>query len=290
MTSSAPSGRRAIWPRRTTTRRARWSSRGRPRPLARGMEEAKRLGAKRVVLLRCERRVPLAAHGGGGARPRGRARPRRVLPRPVSGLGERLGCAGARAGGRARVAPIAAPHAGALGADDARADRSGIRRFVEVGNGRVLRGLARSVDKELALFGSQDPTRRRPRRRPSRPRRDDGALRDTRRGRHRRRQGDRARRHERLAKEGAKVVLTGRDGAAPSRRRARSGRGGEAHPRGGRRRRGRGRAGRRGDDRDVRPGRHPRQQRGGDAGRAPLRMSDEDWDVVLETNLKGAFR
>lgn len=34
---------------------------------------------------------------------------------------------------------------------------AGIRRFVEVGNGRVLRGLARSVDKELALFGSQDP-------------------------------------------------------------------------------------------------------------------------------------
>lgn len=33
----------------------------------------------------------------------------------------------------------------------------GLRRYVEVGNGRVLRGLAKSVDKELALFGTQDP-------------------------------------------------------------------------------------------------------------------------------------
>ena len=34
---------------------------------------------------------------------------------------------------------------------------SGIRQYVEVGNGRVLRGLVRGVDKEAALFGSEDP-------------------------------------------------------------------------------------------------------------------------------------
>jgi [acyl-carrier-protein] S-malonyltransferase len=35
--------------------------------------------------------------------------------------------------------------------------RQGVRRFVEVGQGRVLRGLVRSVDKEAALYGSEDP-------------------------------------------------------------------------------------------------------------------------------------
>ncbi len=34
---------------------------------------------------------------------------------------------------------------------------AGIRRFVEVGNGRVLRGLVRSQDKEALLHGSEEP-------------------------------------------------------------------------------------------------------------------------------------
>jgi [acyl-carrier-protein] S-malonyltransferase len=33
----------------------------------------------------------------------------------------------------------------------------GVRRFVEVGQGRVLRGLVKSVDREALLFGSEDP-------------------------------------------------------------------------------------------------------------------------------------
>jgi [acyl-carrier-protein] S-malonyltransferase len=33
----------------------------------------------------------------------------------------------------------------------------GTRQFVEVGQGRVLRGLVRSVDRDAALFGSEDP-------------------------------------------------------------------------------------------------------------------------------------
>ncbi len=34
---------------------------------------------------------------------------------------------------------------------------AGIRHYVEVGNGRVLRGLVRGVDKEAGLYGSEDP-------------------------------------------------------------------------------------------------------------------------------------
>ena len=33
----------------------------------------------------------------------------------------------------------------------------GVRRFVEVGPGRVLRGLVKSVDRDVSLFGSEDP-------------------------------------------------------------------------------------------------------------------------------------
>jgi len=33
----------------------------------------------------------------------------------------------------------------------------GVRRFVEVGQGRVLRGLVKSVDREASLYGSEDP-------------------------------------------------------------------------------------------------------------------------------------
>lgn len=33
----------------------------------------------------------------------------------------------------------------------------GVRRFVEVGQGRVLRGLVKSADREAALYGSEDP-------------------------------------------------------------------------------------------------------------------------------------
>ena len=34
---------------------------------------------------------------------------------------------------------------------------SGIRRYIEVGNGRVLRGLLRGVDKEAQVFGTDEP-------------------------------------------------------------------------------------------------------------------------------------
>jgi [acyl-carrier-protein] S-malonyltransferase len=34
---------------------------------------------------------------------------------------------------------------------------AGFRQFVEVGNGRVLRGLVRSLDRDAGLWGSEDP-------------------------------------------------------------------------------------------------------------------------------------
>jgi hypothetical protein len=34
---------------------------------------------------------------------------------------------------------------------------SSVRSFVEVGHGKVLRGLVRGVDKEAALYGSDEP-------------------------------------------------------------------------------------------------------------------------------------
>ena len=34
---------------------------------------------------------------------------------------------------------------------------AGFRRFVEAGNGKVLRGLVKSVDRETSLLGSEDP-------------------------------------------------------------------------------------------------------------------------------------
>ena len=97
---------------------------------------------------------------------------------------------------------------------------------------------------------------------------------------------------KRLAKEGAKVVLTGRDGAAlESAAREVRDAGGEAHPLVA-------------DAAVAGEAERVVEATIGTYGRADilvnnagvtrdgllLRMSDEDWDVVLETNLKGAFR
>ena len=97
---------------------------------------------------------------------------------------------------------------------------------------------------------------------------------------------------KRLAKEGAKVVLTGRDGAAlESAAREVRDAGGEAHPLVA-------------DAAVAGEAERVVEATIGTYGRADilvnnagvtrdgllLRMSDEDWDVVMETNLKGAFR
>ena len=131
---------------------------GTPEALSRGAWRRRSgLGAKRVVLLA----VSAAFHSPlmeAAARDLGAALDRVEFSRGRFPVWANVSAAPVREPEDARESLRSpAPHAGALGADDARADRRGIRRFVEVGNGRVLRGLARSVDKELALFGSQDP-------------------------------------------------------------------------------------------------------------------------------------
>jgi [acyl-carrier-protein] S-malonyltransferase len=130
---------------------------GTPEALARGVEEAKRLGAKRVVPLH----VSAAFHSPlmEGA------------SRSLAGALDGATFARSRFPVYANVTaePVREPEAAratlkeqllkpVLWEQTMRAFlRDGIRAFVEVGNGRVLRGLARIVDREATLFGSQDP-------------------------------------------------------------------------------------------------------------------------------------
>lgn len=130
---------------------------GTPEALARGVEEAKRAGAKRVVALQ----VSAAFHSP-------------LMEAAARGLAEaldRVPFQRSRFPVYANVSaePVQEPEAAraalkeqllkpVLWEQTLRAmAAAGMRRFVEVGNGRVLRGLARSVDRDLLLFGSQDP-------------------------------------------------------------------------------------------------------------------------------------
>jgi [acyl-carrier-protein] S-malonyltransferase len=130
---------------------------GTPEALARGAEEAKRLGAKRVIPLNVSAAFhsPLMAAAA------------RDLARALDGVDFRPGRFPVFA--NVSAAPVSEP-------EEARASLkeqllmpvlweqttralvgSGVRRFVETGNGRVLRGLAKSVDRTLELFGSETP-------------------------------------------------------------------------------------------------------------------------------------
>ena len=130
---------------------------GTPDAIARATEEAKRAGAKKVVLLH----VSAAFHSP-------------LMETASRGLGEaidRTAVGPARFPVYANVtaAPVTDPDSirrtlrdqllsPVLWEQTMRAMiAAGIRRFVEVGNGRVLRGLVRGVDKEAELFGSDDP-------------------------------------------------------------------------------------------------------------------------------------
>ena len=130
---------------------------GTPEAVARASEEAKKAGAKRVVPLQ----VSAAFHSP-------------LMEAASRGLNEgidKAAVAGARFPVYANVSaqPVTEPDSirrtlreqllsPVLWEQTMRAMvGSGIRRFVEVGNGRVLRGLVRGVDKEAELFGSEDP-------------------------------------------------------------------------------------------------------------------------------------
>jgi len=130
---------------------------GTPDAVARASEEAKRAGAKKVVPLQ----VSAAFHSP-------------LMEAASRKLNEAID-ATAIAPARVRVyanvsaAPVTTPDeirralreqllAPVLWEQTMSAMKSfGIRRYVEVGNGRVLRGLARGVDKEAQLLGAEDP-------------------------------------------------------------------------------------------------------------------------------------
>ena len=130
---------------------------GTPDAIARATEEAKRAGAKKVVPLQ----VSAAFHSP-------------LMEKASRGLNEAIdktevGPARFPVYANVTAAPVTEPDAirrtlreqllsPVLWEQTMRAmTGAGIRRFVEVGNGRVLRGLVRGVDKEAELFGSEDP-------------------------------------------------------------------------------------------------------------------------------------
>ena len=130
---------------------------GTPDAIARATEEAKRAGAKRVVPLQ----VSAAFHSP-------------LMEAASRGLNEAIDRTAVAPAGfpvyaNVTAAPVSDPDAirrtlreqlwsPVLWEQTMRAMVGvGIRRFVEIGNGRVLRGLVRGVDKEAELFGSEDP-------------------------------------------------------------------------------------------------------------------------------------
>ncbi len=130
---------------------------GTPEALLRAGEEAKRIGAKKVIPLQ----VSAAFHSP-------------LMEAAVSSLNQALDAVTiAKAGfpvyANVSAEPVTDPEsiratlrAQLLGAvrweQTVRAMiATGVRSFVEVGHGKVLRGLVRGVDKEATLFGSDEP-------------------------------------------------------------------------------------------------------------------------------------
>ena len=130
---------------------------GTPEALARGAEEAKRLGAKRVIPLQ----VSAAFHSPlmeAAARSLAEALDRVMYRRSRFPVWANAWARPVQDPEEARTSLKEQLLSPVLWEQTMRAlIAGGSRRFVEVGNGRVLRGLAKSVDKELALFGTQDP-------------------------------------------------------------------------------------------------------------------------------------
>ncbi|HLQ66452.1 MAG TPA: ACP S-malonyltransferase [Candidatus Limnocylindrales bacterium] len=130
---------------------------GTPEALALGVEEAKRRGAKKVVPLS----VSAAFHSplmAAAARSLAAALDQVAFARGRFPVYANVSAAPVREPEEARASLKAQLLKPVLWEQTMRALlRDGADRFVEVGNGRVLRGLVRGVDKGAALFGSQDP-------------------------------------------------------------------------------------------------------------------------------------
>lgn len=130
---------------------------GTPEALARGAEEAKRLGAKRVVPLQ----VSAAFHSPlmeAAARALAAALDEVAFTRSRFPIWANASAAPVREPEEARASLKEQLLKPVLWEQTMRAlIAGGARRFIEVGNGRVLRGLAKSVDRDLVLLGAQDP-------------------------------------------------------------------------------------------------------------------------------------
>ena len=125
--------------------------------VARGTEEAKRVGAKKVVPLK----VSAAFHSPlmeSASRTLGQALDQVAISRarfPVYANASAMPVQEAEEIREALKRQLLAP---VLWEQTVRALlASGFRRFVEVGNGKVLRGLVKSVDRDVVLLGSEDP-------------------------------------------------------------------------------------------------------------------------------------
>jgi [acyl-carrier-protein] S-malonyltransferase len=130
---------------------------GTPEALEKASEEARKAGAKKIVPLSVSAAFhsPLmerAARGLAEALEKVEIRPARfpvianVSARPVQSPDE------IRVALREQLlSPVLWEQTVRRLLDD------GVRRFVEVGQGRVLRGLVKSVDREANLFGSENP-------------------------------------------------------------------------------------------------------------------------------------
>ncbi|HEX7077792.1 MAG TPA: ACP S-malonyltransferase [Candidatus Eisenbacteria bacterium] len=130
---------------------------GTPEALAKGALEAKRIGAKKVIALQ----VSAAFHSP-------------LMETASRGLAEALdrvaiGTARFPVYANVSASPVREPEeirsalkrqllAPVLWEQTVRALlERGFRRFVEAGNGRVLRGLVKSVDRDATLLGTEDP-------------------------------------------------------------------------------------------------------------------------------------
>ena len=130
---------------------------GTPQALERASEEARKAGAKKIVPLN----VSAAFHSP-------------LMERAARGLAEALGKVEIRPArfpiyANATARPVQSPDEIRVALEEQLLKpvlweqtvrallEDGVRRFVEVGQGRVLRGLVKSVDRDASLFGSEDP-------------------------------------------------------------------------------------------------------------------------------------
>ena len=130
---------------------------GTPEAVARAAEEAKRIGAKKVIPLQ----VSAAFHSPlmeTANRALGEALDRVPIARARFPVYANVSAAPVQEAEEIKDALKRQLLAPVLWEQTVRALlQAGFRRFVEAGNGKVLRGLVKNVDRDVTLLGSEDP-------------------------------------------------------------------------------------------------------------------------------------